>query len=133
VARRRDGPIVRILLIWGINVVALWVADLLVDDVSINPWWRAITTGAIFGIVNWAVKPIIKLLALPLIIITVGIALFFVNLLVVYITSWLSSGFNVDSFGGAIGATIVLWFVNAVLVAVFGIGDSRTAKAKARA
>ena len=129
--RRRDGRVARILLLWGCNVVALLFADLVVRDIHIDPEWRAITAGAVFGIVNWAVKPILRVLALPLIVITLGIALFFVNLLVLYITAWVSSGFGIDSFGGAIGATIVLWLVNLALQASFGLGDRRTAKRRA--
>ena len=85
--RRRDGRVARILLLWGCNVAALLFADLVVSDISIDPEWRAITAGAVFGIVNWAVKPLLRLLALPLIVITLGVALFVVNLLVLYITS----------------------------------------------
>jgi putative membrane protein len=122
--RRRDRRLVRIGLIWGCNVLALLVADLVVRDIAIDPEWRAISAGAVFGIVNWMIKPIIKTLALPLIMLTFGIALFFVNLLVLYIASWISSGFTIRSFGGAIGATIVLWLVNAALHAILDIrGD----------
>jgi putative membrane protein len=121
--RRTDNRIVRALLVWGCNVVALLVADLAVHDLRIDPEWRAVTAGAVFGIVNWAVKPIVRLLALPLIVITLGIALFFVNLFVLYIASWLSSGFVIESFGGAVGGTIVLWAVNTVLFMVLGLRE----------
>ena len=47
--------------------------------------------GVIFGVVNTLVKPVVKLLALPLIIITVGIALFFVNVLMLWITDAIGS------------------------------------------
>jgi putative membrane protein len=131
--RRRDRTLVRIALIWACNVIALFAADALVDGVHISPWWHAVTGGALLGLVNWAVKPIIKALALPLIIITLGIALFFVNLLVLALVAWLTDGLDIDSFGAAVGATIVLWLVNAVLHAVLGIDDARTARAARRA
>ena len=130
--RQRDRTLVRIVLIWGINVLALLAADWLVDGIHISPWWHAVTGGAILGIINWAVKPIIKLLALPLIILTMGIALFFVNLLVLVMTAWLTDGIDVDSFGAAIGGTIVLWLVNSILHAVLGVDDARTARATRR-
>ena len=131
--RQRDRTLVRIALIWGINVLALLAADWLVDGIHISPWWHAVTGGAVLGIINWAVKPIIKLLALPLIIITMGIALFFVNLLVLVMTAWLTDGIDVDSFGAAVGGTIVLWLVNSILHAVLGVDDARTARATRRA
>jgi len=128
--RQRDRTLVRVVLIWGSNVVALLAADWLVDGIHISPWWHAVIAGAVLGIINWAVKPIIKALALPLIIITMGIALFFVNLLVLVMTAWLTDGFDVDSFGAAIGGTIVLWLVNSVLHAILGVGDARDARSR---
>jgi putative membrane protein len=128
--RRRDGRLARILLIWGVNVVALLAADAMVDDMSIDPTWHVVIVGAVFGLVNWAVKPVVKLLALPVIVITLGIALFFVNLLMLYLTSWLTESMTIGFFGAAVGATIVVWFVNAVLFAVLGLGDSRIARAR---
>jgi putative membrane protein len=130
--RQRDRTLVRIALMWGSNIVALLAADWLVDGIHISPWWHAVTGGAVLGIVNWAVKPVIKALALPVIIITMGIALFFVNLLVLVITAWLTDGIDVDSFGAAVGGTIVLWLVNSILHAILGIDDARTARAARR-
>ena len=131
--RQRDRTLVRIVLIWGINVLALLAADWLVDGIHISPWWHAIIGGAVLGLINWAVKPIIKALALPLIIITMGIALFFVNLLVLVITAWVTDGIDIDSFGAAVGGTIVLWLVNSILHAILGVDDARTARATRRA
>jgi putative membrane protein len=131
--RRRDRTLVRVVLIWASNVAALLAADWIIDGVHISPWWHAIIGGAVLGLINWAVKPIIKALALPVIILTMGIALFFVNLLVLVITAWVTDGIDVDSFGAAVGATIVLWLVNSILHAVLGIDDARTARAARRA
>lgn len=115
---------------WAVNVAALLAAGAVVDGVEVSPWWHAIIGGAVLGLINWAVKPIIKLLALPLIVVTLGVALFFVNLLVFVLTAWLTSGVDIDSFGSAVGGTIVLWLVNVVLYAILGIGDVRTARAR---
>ncbi len=43
-----------------------------------------------------------------MIVITLGIALFFVHLLTLHITSWVMPDFHIDSFGAAIGGTIVI-------------------------
>ena len=88
--------------------------------------------GAVFGLVNWLIKPIATLLALPLIILTLGIALFFVNLLMLALTAWLVSGFDIDGFWPAVGGTIVIWAVNAILQAVFSVDDVRNRRRRAR-
>ena len=118
----------RILLLWACNVVAIWVADLLIDGISIADPWRVIVIGAVFGLVNWLVKPIVTLFSLPLIILTLGIALFFVNLFMLYITSWILPSFEINSFGAAIGATIVIWFVNVILQSAFGLNRDKDDK-----
>jgi putative membrane protein len=84
-----------------------------------------VIAGAVFGLVNWLVKPVVTLLSLPLIVLTLGIALFFVNLLMLALTAWLVSGFDIDGFWPAVGGTIVVWIVNAVLRAVFDVDDWR--------
>ena len=73
-----------------------------------------------FSLVNIFVKPFVILFTLPLVILTLGLALFFVNLLMLYLTSWIVDDFKVESFGAAILATIIVWVVNTVLEAVFG-------------
>jgi len=118
----------RILLLWACNVVAIWVADLLIDGINIADPWRVIVIGAVFGLVNWLVKPIVTLFSLPLIILTLGIALFFVNLFMLYITSWILPSFEINSFGAAIGATIVIWFVNVILQSAFGLNRDKDDK-----
>ena len=82
---------------------------------------------------NWLVKPIVTVLALPLIILTVGIALFFVNLAMLYLTAWLAPGFRIDSFGAAVFATIIIWLVNVVLRSIFELDGRRRGPRRLRA
>jgi putative membrane protein len=105
---------------WAFNVAALFVASWIVEGVSYgDKAWALFGAGLVFSLVNMLVKPIVKLLALPLIIITLGIALFFINLLMLYLTAWIVDDFNIDDFGSAAAATIVVWLVNTVLEAAF--------------
>jgi len=124
--------LLRAVAVWACNVAAIWVADQLVDGMSISPEWHVVWVGAVFGVVNWIVKPIVTLLSLPLIIITLGIALFFVNLLMLYITAWLLDSFDITRFWSAVGATIIIWFVNCALQAVLGV-NRRQRRRSARA
>lgn len=117
----------RLLYEWIFNVGAIWVASVFIDGVSYSDdYWILILTGFVFGIVNLILKPIVKLLALPLIILTLGVALFFVNLFMLYITTWIVPGFSIDTFMDAVWATIVVWAVNWVLHAAFDADERRT-------
>jgi putative membrane protein len=113
----------RALLVWACNIAALFVADWLFDGLRFDDEWAVVVAGAVFGLVNWLVKPFTTLLALPLIIVTLGVALFFVNLLMLYLTSWVAPGFAIDGFWWAVGGTIVVWAVNSALQSAFGLDD----------
>jgi putative membrane protein len=116
----------RLLYSWIVNVAAIWVASVFVDGVDYSEdYWVLIVTGLVFGLVNFLVKPIIKLLALPVIVITLGIALFFINLLMLYITSWIVPGFEISSFRSGIWATLIIAVVNWVLQGIFDVDERR--------
>jgi putative membrane protein len=123
----------RLLIAWACNVAALFVADALIDGITFDDAWKVVIAGAVFGLVNLVLKPIVTLLSLPVIILTLGIALFFVNLLMLALTAWLVSGFDIDGFWPAVGGTIVVWIVNAVLTAVFDLDDRRSRSRRRRA
>ena len=110
--------IVRLLLRFVGNIAALWVAAELLDGVSYSDDVGTLLLAAlVLTLANWAVRPILTVLALPLIVLTLGIALFFVNLAMIELTAWLVDDFDIDGFWTAVGATIIVWLVNLVLSA----------------
>ena len=110
----------RFAVTWFFNIVALWVAAELLDGIGYGEdEWILVIAALVFSLANIFVKPLVILFTLPLVILTLGVALFFVNLLMLYLTSWVVDDFTVDSFGAAILATIIIWVVNTVLEAVF--------------
>ena len=123
----------RALALWAGNVAALFVADALIGGIEFDDAWKVVIAAAVFALVNFVVKPIVTLLSLPLIILTLGIALFFVNLLMLALTAWLVSGFDIDGFWPAVGGTSVVWLVNAVLSVVFDLDDRRARRRQRRA
>ena len=104
--------IVRVLVTWAINVLALVVADWAFDSFEIERWWPVIWAGAILGLANAILRPIVRILALPLIIVTLGVAYFFVNTLMLLVTEWISPDLSIDGFWTYVGATIVVGLVN---------------------
>jgi putative membrane protein len=114
----------RFVVTWFFNIVALWVAAELFDGIGYSGnEWVVVAAALVFSLVNIFVKPLVILFTLPLVILTLGLALFFVNLLMLYLTSWIVDDFKVESFGAAILATIIVWVVNTLLEAVFGRVD----------
>ncbi len=104
-----------ILIGWGVNIVSLLVVDSLFDGVSIGRWGSIILAAAVLGIANGILKPILALLTLPIIIFTLGLAYFFLNVLMLLITEWITPDFSIDGFWTYVGATIVISIVNWIL------------------
>ena len=114
----------RLFQTWAFNIAAIFVASYFIDGIDYaSDFWILVLAGLVFGLVNLLVKPIVKLLALPLIALTLGIALFFINMLMLYITAWIVPGFTISSFRDAFWATIIIWAVNAFLQGVFAFAD----------
>jgi putative membrane protein len=113
----------RFLIQWFFNFVALWVAAGLLSGIDYDGIGVLIVASLVFSVVNMFIKPLVIFFTLPLVIVTLGLALFFVNLFMLYLTSWIVDDFTIDSFGWAILATIIVWAVNTVLEGVFGGGE----------
>jgi putative membrane protein len=112
-----------------ITAVALWVAELVVDGITVSgrgPGANALTllvVALIFGIINAVLKPLIKLFGCFLYILTLGLIGFVVNALLFLLTSWIADKlnlpFHVDgfwaAFWGAIIVTVVGWLLNLIV------------------
>ncbi len=104
--------LVRLLVLWGINVLALIVVDWLFGGVTIEGWWPLLLGAFVLMIGNAILKPILAILTLPLILVTFGLAYFAITVLMLALAEWIAPDFSIDGFWTYIGATIVVWLVN---------------------
>ena len=102
----------RLLVLWGVNVLALIVVDWIFDSVSIGRWGSLLVGALVLTIGNAILKPILAILTLPLIILTFGLAYFALNVAMLALAEWIASDFSIDGFWTYIGATIIVWLVN---------------------
>lgn len=114
----------RLLVYWGLNVLALIVCDWLFDGVTIDGWGPLLIGAAVLGLANWIVKPILAILTLPLIIVTLGLFYFAINVAMLALAEWIAPDFSIDGFWTYVGATIVIWLVNIVVGGVLGLRRS---------
>lgn len=111
------------------NAGALAVAIWLLQDITLTgestgrKTLTLILVALVFGVVNFLVKPLVKLLTLPLFILTLGLFTLIVNALMLLLTSWLAEklelSFHVEGFwtavlGGLI-ISVVSWALNVIL------------------
>jgi putative membrane protein len=112
-------PRVGLILRWASNVLALWVATLVFDGITYDDrFWVILVAAVVFALVNLVVRPIVILLALPAVIVTLGIALLFVNALMLYLTDKIVPPFEVEGFWTLVGGALLVWAVNMVIHAV---------------
>lgn len=124
---------IRLLASWLFSAGAIAVAAWLLDDIEIGGSDRneeLITlaiVSAIFALINTFVAPILKLLSLPFIIVTLGLALLVINALLLILTANIADAigadFVVDGFWTAVWGSIVISIVNAILNAIVDVGD----------
>ena len=113
---RPDPPLAaRLAISWLTNAVILLIVDILLTGVSASNVGSLLFAAAVFGVLNTVVKPVLRLITLPLAVLTLGIAWFFVSMLMLEITNWIVSGFDVDGFWTVVGATLIIWVVNLFL------------------
>jgi putative membrane protein len=114
----RRTVLVSALIGWGVNIVALLVVDEIFSGVEIGRWGSLLLGAAVLGIANAFVKPVLAILTLPLILLTLGLAYFAINVLMLALAEWIAPEFTIDGFWTYVGATIVVWLVNWALNAL---------------
>ena len=112
--------LVRLLVWWGTNLVALWVAAKLVEGIAYDGFLALALAALVFAVVNLVIRPLIVLLALPAVILTLGIALLLINAFMLWLTGKIVPDFDVaDFFWAAVLGALLVWVVNLVLDQVF--------------
>jgi putative membrane protein len=94
-----------------ITAGGLWLATQWVPGVHIDSTPTLLLAGLLLGVVNAIVRPIAFILTLPVTILTLGLFLFVLNALMVWLTAWLLPGFHVDGFKAALLTAIIVWIV----------------------
>ncbi|MFF1869366.1 phage holin family protein [Streptomyces sp. CB03911] len=106
-----------------INAAAIWVAAWIVTGITLSgqdSWGQqtltVIAVALIFGVVNWLIKPVVKLFSLPLFVLTLGLITFVINALMLWLTSWASDkldlDFHVDGFWAALFGALIISLVS---------------------
>ena len=111
--------VVRALVGWGVNIVALLVIDGIFDGVEIGKWGPILLGAAVLALANAFLKPVLTILTFPIILITLGLFYFVLNIAMLALAEWIAPDFSIDGFWTYVGATIVVWLVNWALYALF--------------
>ncbi len=111
----------KIILRTIINAIALWVTALVVPSIVLaGGIIKLLIVAIIFGLVNALIRPIVKLLTLPINVVTLGLFTLVINALMLILTSWLSAGLAIEGgivtgFLTALVGSIMISIVSTVL------------------
>jgi len=113
---------------WAINTLAVLVAVYVVPGIRFkdDSLWTPFVTSLVLGILNAFLRPILMLLALPLLIVTLGLFMLVINALLLYFVSFLLGNyFQVDSFGSAFLGALIISVVSLLLNLLTGGSRAR--------
>lgn len=82
-------------------------------------------TSLVLGILNAFIRPIMMLLALPLLIFTLGLFTLVINALLLYFVGWLLPSFEVENFWWALLGSLIISIVSVALNILTGTGNAR--------
>jgi putative membrane protein len=113
-----------LLLHWLFNAIALWVAAYLITGLDFTgDVLHLVLVGAVFGIVNSLLRPLLTVLTCPLIVLTLGLFTLVINAVMLLVTGWLSArwnlGFTVVGFWPAFWGGLVVGLVSLALSFAF--------------
>jgi putative membrane protein len=114
-----------VLMHWLFNAAALWIAAYYLTGLDFNGTIvQLLLVAAVFGVVNSLLRPLLTVLTCPLIVLTLGIFTLVINALMLLVTGWLSTrwelGFSVNGFWPAFWGGLVVGLVSLLLSLLFG-------------
>ncbi len=110
-----------LLIHWLVSAVSLLIVAHFVPGFEIRGLGTALIAPVVIGLVNATMGLILKILTLPLTILTFGLSLFVINALTLQLASLLVPGFVVEGFAAALLGAIVLSVVSTILRFLFRV------------
>jgi putative membrane protein len=102
-----------------INAAALWLAAVVVPGIAAGGPGSILAIALVFGFVNVLIRPVMKLLTCPIILLTLGLFTLVVNALMLMLTAWIGTAFGieftVDGFVAAFLGALLVSIVSTVL------------------
>jgi putative membrane protein len=100
-----------------INAVAIYLAAAIVPGIELSGLPAALGAGLVLGLINAIVRPVLIILTLPVTLLTLGLFLFILNGLCLWLTSVVVKGFEVHGVGAAVLGALLVSVVSWILTA----------------
>src|SRR6516225_3744028 len=123
--RRPPGghPVLRIVVVWLFTAAVFVLLGWLLPGLTVTSAGAALAAAALFGLINALVWPVFAYLALPLAVLTLGLAAIVLNGAAVAVVAYLLPGIDVHDWGTAILVALVLALANTTLTSLLTLND----------
>jgi putative membrane protein len=107
--------LLHLIVSWLVSALALWLVAQMIRGIEVRDFVSAMVATAVLAIVDITVGPFLKLIALPLTILTLGLFMLVINALLLKLASVFTPGFKVHGFLSAVLGSLVLTILTTVL------------------
>jgi len=105
----------RLIIKWLINSVALLVVVNMIPGTSVSNWTTLIVAALVLGLINIFFKPVVLLLTLPINVVSLGLFTLIINTALFYLTAMIVKGFTVTGFWAAFWGAFVFSLISLLL------------------
>uniref|UniRef100_Q3AQH4 Phage holin family protein n=1 Tax=Chlorobium chlorochromatii (strain CaD3) TaxID=340177 RepID=Q3AQH4_CHLCH len=112
----------RLLLQWLINALAVYATAQILEGIHIRGFATAIAVALVFGLINTLVRPVLLFFSFPVIVLTLGLFLLVINALLLQLAALLVGGFSIDGFWWAVAGSVVISAISWLLSSLFRVG-----------
>ena len=110
---------------WLVNTFGVLVAVFILPGVDCGSFVQLLLASLLLGVLNAGVRPFLLFIALPLLVMTLGLFLIVINALLLYFVAWVVPAFQIDSFGSALLAALIIGIVSLFTNGVIGQKQAR--------
>ena len=103
-----------------VSVISLFITAWIIPSLQITNWVAATFAAVAISVVNAIIRPVFKLLSLPVNVLTLGLFTFIINGLMFWLVTAIVPGFDIGNFWWAILAALVYSIVMTILSTVLG-------------
>jgi putative membrane protein len=115
VALRYTGFVPGFLMRLLLNALALWMVSAVIPGIRVDGALPLLGAALVLGLLNAFVRPLLVILTLPIMLVTLGLFLFVINGLLLWLTASLVGGFHVTGFWSAVFGALLLSFFSFLL------------------
>jgi putative membrane protein len=108
----RKDNILRLIINWLLSALSLLIVAHVIRGFEVTDFTTALLAALAIGLVNATLGSVIKLVTLPLTLITFGIFWFVINAVMLKLVAWVVPGFNIEGFLPAFFGAVILSLVN---------------------